>query len=182
MSRVEVEYWGEGFDEIQAINNTLLKGLLGPVVGNAVNAVNAPVIARERGITLVSAERGRRRDYQYMIRLRVSVGDREHTLSGTTFSDDEPRLVEIDGFEVELFLEGILLMFGNDDKPGVIGNIGTVMGKNEINMAHFSLGRRTVGGEALGVVAVDEQIGQDVLQELGGLPNMRWVSQIVLGE
>ncbi len=90
--------------------------------------------------------------------------------------------MDIDGFEVELFLFGVLLLFGNYDKPGVIGNVGTVMGRNEINMAHFSLGRRTIGGEALGVVAVDGRISDSVLNELAELPNMRWVRQVIIAD
>ena len=182
VSRVEVEYCGEGFAEIQAMNNILLKGLLRPVLGEGVNAVNSHLLAGERGISLACTERGKSSNYQSLVRLHVHVGEREHTLSGTIFTDDEPRLVEIDGFEVELFLVGNLMLFGNFDKPGVIGNVGTIMGSNDINIAHFTLGRRTIGGEALGVVAVDSRIGDDVIDQLSALPNMRWVRQVVIAE
>jgi D-3-phosphoglycerate dehydrogenase len=180
LSRVDVEYCGEGFEEIHALNNILLKGLLQPIVGAGVNTVNASMLAKERGITLTFSESGNRSNYQSLVRVRVQTDHREHTFSGTTFADDEPRLVDIDGFEVELFLYGVLLMFGNFDRPGVIGNVGSLLGNHNINVAHFSLGRKGIGGEALGVVAVDEKIGDDVLTELSALPNMRWVNQVVL--
>jgi D-3-phosphoglycerate dehydrogenase len=180
ISRVEVEYCGDGFDEVQAINNTLLKGLLHPVIGVGVNSVNAPILAQERGITLAVTERGDSGNYQSLVRLRIQVGEREYSLAGTAFADNEPRLVDIDGFEVELFLFGVLLMFGNYDRPGVIGDVGLVLGKHAINVAHFSLGREQVGGEALGVVAVDDKIDRAVLDELAALPNMRWVNQVVI--
>ena len=180
ISRVEVEYCGDGFSEVRAINSMLLKGLLKPVLGESVNAVNAPLLAEERGIELTYTERGHSSNYQTLIKLRINVGGQQRTLSGTTFADQEPRLVELDGFEVELFLLGVLLVFGNLDCPGVIGDVGTVLGKHAINVAHFSLGRKSPGGEALGVVAVDEEIPADVLRELSELRNMRWVYQVVL--
>ncbi len=180
ISRVEVEYCGEGFGELAAVNSMLLKGLLKPVLGESVNAVNAPLLAEERGIQLGYSEHGHSSNYQTLVRLRIAVDGREHALSGTIFADQEPRLVEIDGFEVELFLTGVLLVFGNFDRPGVIGDVGTVLGRHAINVAHFSLGRKTVGGEALGVVAVDEMISPVVMEELAALKNMRWVYQVVL--
>ncbi|MDH3715033.1 MAG: phosphoglycerate dehydrogenase [Gammaproteobacteria bacterium] len=180
ISRVEVEYCGSGFSEVRAINSMLLKGLLKPVLGESVNAVNAPLLAEERGIELAFTEREHSSDYQTLVKLRIDVAGRQRTLAGTTFADQEPRLVEIDGYDVELFLLGVLLVFGNLDCPGVIGDVGTVLGKHAINVAHFSLGRKRPGGEALGVVAVDEEIPANVLQELSALQNMSWVCQVVL--
>jgi D-3-phosphoglycerate dehydrogenase len=180
ISRVDVEYCGDGFEEIHALNNNLLKGLLRPIVGTGVNPVNASVLAKERGIALAFTENGINSNYQSLVRIRIQVDGRDHVFAGTTFADNEPRLVEIDGFEVELFLYGVLLMFGNFDRPGVIGNVGSLLGSHNINVAHFSLGRKGIGGEALGVVAVDEKIGDDVITELSALPNMQWVNQVVL--
>jgi D-3-phosphoglycerate dehydrogenase len=88
--------------------------------------------------------------------------------------------VELDGHDVELFLEGNLLVFLNLDRPGVIGDVGRVLGKHGINIAHFSLGRKRPGGEALAVVVVDVPVRAEVLEELGELKNMNWLKQISL--
>lgn len=88
--------------------------------------------------------------------------------------------MEIDGFSVELILTGVLIIFGNYEKPGVIGGLGSVLGENGINIAHFSLGRRDRGGEAMGILAVDERVDDGVVALIAELPNMQWVSQIVL--
>ena len=180
ISRIEVAYCGEAFSEVQALNQVLLKGLLKPILGDSVNSVNAPLLAEDRGIELSSSSREQSKNYQTLIHLKIRSEGGTHTLSGTTFTDKEPRLVEMDGFEVELFLTGVLLVFGNYDKPGVIGNVGAVLGKHGVNIAHFSLGRKVVGGEALGVVAVDEVMPDEVVAELAGLANMRWVYQVIL--
>ena len=180
ISRIEVAYCGEAFSEVQALNQILLKGLLKPILGDSVNSVNAPLLAEDRGIELTSSRREQSQNYQTLINLRIYSNSGVHSLSGTTFTDNEPRLVELDGFEVELFLTGFLLVFGNYDKPGVIGDVGAVLGKHDVNIAHFSLGRKIVGGEALGVVAVDELVPADVIDELSALANMRWVYQVIL--
>ncbi len=180
ISKIHIEYCGEGFEEIPAVNNTVLSGILKSVSGNAVNAVNAPLIAEERGISLTSSVNEDSQNYRSLIRLSVDMNDTQHHFAGTTFSDGEPRLLEIDGFEVDLLLFGVLLVFSNVDKPGVIGDVGALLGSNKINVAHFSLGRQNKGGEALGVIAVDARMTKKAVKMLSGLDNMKWVKQIIL--
>ena len=180
ISRIEVEYSGGPFEEVPALNNTLLKGLLTPVLGDSVNAVNAPLLARERGLVISHTLRGESSDYNSVVKIRVHTPGQCRTLAATTFADRLPRLVELDGHDVELFLEGNLLVFLNLDRPGVIGDVGRVLGKHGINIAHFSLGRKRPGGEALAVVVVDVPVRADVLEELGELKNMNWLKQISL--
>ncbi len=179
ISKINIEYCGEGFEEIPAINNTLLSGLLKPVSGTTINAVNAPLIAEERGITVSSSESEYSSNYRSLVRLNITGNKKTYSFVGTSFYDGEPRLVEIDGFEVELFLFGIVLVFSNFDRPGVIGDVGTILGENKINVAHFSLGREKTGSEALGIVAVDGKIPRKVIKMLSELPDMQWVKQIV---
>ena len=180
IARIDVEYSGGPFQEVPALNNTLLKGLLTPVLGDSVNAVNAPLLARERDLTVTHSLRDESKDYNSLVRIRVSTANDCHTLATTTFADRLPRLVELDGHEVELYLEGILLVFLNLDRPGVIGDVGQVLGRHDINIAHFSLGRKQKGGEALAVVVIDEPVPDSVMQELRALSNMRWLKQISL--
>ena len=180
ISQIDIEYSGGPFAEVPALNNTLLKGLLTPVLGNSVNAVNAPLLAKERGLKVAYSLRDDSPGYNSLVRVRASTADGSHTLAGTTFADRLPRLVELDGREVELYLEGILLVFLNVDRPGVIGDVGRVLGAHNINIAHFSLGRKQRGGEALAVVVIDEPVADDVMQELRVLNNMKWLKQISL--
>ncbi len=180
ITQVDVEYSGGPFEEVPALNNTLLKGLLTPVLGNSVNAVNAPLLARERDLKVTHSMRDESTDYNSLVRLRVSTAEGCFTLATTTFADRLPRLVELDGREVELYMEGILLVFLNLDRPGVIGDVGQVLGKHGINIAHFSLGRDQRGGEALAVVVIDEPVGEPVMAELRALKNMKWIKQIFL--
>jgi D-3-phosphoglycerate dehydrogenase len=180
IAQVDVEYSGGPFEEVPALNNTLLKGLLTPVLGNSVNAVNSPLLAKERNLTVTHSLRDESKDYNSLVRIRVSTADGSHTLATTTFADRLPRLVELDGHEVELYLEGILLVFLNLDRPGVIGDVGQVLGRHGINIAHFSLGRNQRGGEALAVVVIDEPAGEEVMHELRELNNMKWLKQISL--
>jgi len=180
IAQIDIEYSGGPFEEVPALNNTLLKGLLTPVLGNSVNAVNAPLLAKERGLKVAHSLRDESTGYNSLVRVRVSTADGSHTLAATTFADRLPRLVELDGREVELYLEGILLVFLNVDRPGVIGDVGRVLGAHDINIAHFSLGRKQRGGEALAVVVIDEPVPDAVMQELRGLNNMKWLKQINL--
>jgi D-3-phosphoglycerate dehydrogenase len=180
ISRIEVEYRGGPFEEVPALNNTLLKGLLTPVLGDSVNAVNAPLLARERGLVISHTLHDESADYNSLVKIRVHSPSHCHTLSATTFADRLPRLVELDGHDVELYLEGNLLVFLNLDRPGVIGDVGRVLGVQDINIAHFSLGRKRVGGEALAVVVTDAPVPPAALLELESLANMQWLKQISL--
>ena len=180
ISDVQVEYCGDAYDEIPAINSTLLKGMLQPVVSMSVNAVNAPVLAQERGISLSCTESGRPGNYRSLVKLETRGENRTHTFSGTTFADAVPRLVEIEGFQVDLFLVGVLLVFSTLDLPGVMGSVGSMLGRYDINVEHFSVGRQQPRGSSLGLVAVDEALSDEIILLIADLPNIQWVRQIIL--
>ena len=178
--RIEVDYAGGPFEEIPALNNTFLKGLLTPVSGESVNAVNASVIASERGIELTHSQSVEATGYKNLISVVLHTAKGQRSFAATTFADQLPRLVMLDGCDVDVYLEGMLLIFSNMDHPGVIGDVGQLLGENQINIAHFSLGRRHPGGEALAIVAVDDMIDENILTELGKLKNMKWARVISL--
>ena len=104
----------------------------------------------------------------------------EHYVSGTLYSKKDPRVIEIDHFDVEIAPEGELLVMYNNDKPGVIGNIGHLLGKNNINIARMHFGRESAGGTAISVVSLDTRPGTDVLDQLKALPNILSIKQISL--
>ena len=145
-----------------------------------VNFVNAPIIAKERGIEVKEIKSTDAGDYQSMIALRLKAKDKESFVAGTLFSKKDPRIVFIDNFKVEIVPEGELLFMYNNDKPGVIGNIGTLLGKNNINIARMHFGRETPGGTAISVVSIDALPSPQVIEEIRKLPNILSVKQISL--
>ena len=157
-----------------------IKGFLNPILLETVNFVNAPVIAKERGIEVKETKSTDEGDYQSMIALRVKAKGKESYVAGTLFSKKDPRIVYIDNFKVEIVPEGELLLLYNNDKPGVIGNIGTLLGKNHINIARMHFGRERQGGMAISVVSVDTHTSPQIIDQIKKLPNILSVKQISL--
>jgi D-3-phosphoglycerate dehydrogenase len=150
-----------------------LKGLLAPLIEN-VNMVNAPIVAQERNIAVSSTRYDRTGDYHTLIRLEVVTDKRTLIVTGTLFAD-KPRIVEVNGIKLEASLDGRMLYVTNDDKPGFIGNLGSLLGKAGINIATFHLGRNDANNEALALVEVDDPVHADIIAQIGKLANVRQV-------
>lgn len=181
ISSVAIEYRGElaGLN-ISPVTIAAVKGILDPILLETVNFVNASVIAKERGIKVNESKSTDAGDYNNMITIRIKSPKRELLVSGTLFSKKDPRIVKIDDYEVEIVPEGNMLVMNNNDKPGVIGNIGTMMGKNNINIARMHFGRESAGGRAISVVNIDSSISDELLEEIRHLPNILDVKVIIL--
>ena len=156
----------------QPITIAVIKGVLNPILNESVNFVNAPFIAKERGIEIKETKSKDSGDYQSLLTLTVKSPKKSISVSGTLFSKKDPWIVKIDNFNVEIVPEGNMLLMHNNDKPGVIGNIGTVMGKNDINIARMHFGREQTGGMAISVVNIDSPVNDKVLEEIRKLPNI----------
>jgi D-3-phosphoglycerate dehydrogenase len=115
-----------------------------------------------------------------MIALKIKAKDRETYLAGTLFSRKDPRIVLIDGFKVEIVPEGELLLIYNNDKPGVIGSLGTLLGNNRINIARMHFGRESAGGMAISVISIDSTATPEIIGQIRKLPNILSVKQISL--
>jgi D-3-phosphoglycerate dehydrogenase len=173
VTEITIEYRGEASDLNTApVTIALLKGFLTPILEETVNFVNAPIIAKERGIEVREMKSADAGDYQSAIILRVKSDGKENFLVGTLLSRRDPRIVKINNFPVEIFPEGTMLFIYNNDKPGVIGNIGSFLGKCGINIARMHFGRETAGGMAISVVSIDAPITQEQLGEMKKLPNI----------
>lgn len=149
-------------------------GLLRPILSTAVTAVNARAVAEQRGIEIVESNSSRPRDFANLLSLQLHTSSGDHWIEGTVFEPGSPRLAMIDGVEIEAPLEGTLLVIKNDDQPGVIGEVGTILGRHQINIASFALGRGP--GGAVGVVNLDPEQEQDLsaaLEELRGVAGIR---------
>ena len=170
------------------VRNSILKGLLNPVLAEKANLVNAVAIAQERGIR-IEETRSQRTQFTDSIRVTVRSNGHEAAVEGTVLHGNEPRLLALDNINVESPLEGNLVVLKNFDVPGVVGKIGAILGRNRINIANFSLGRerpsRGKGAkgpvEAVAVVQVDEKIPPAVLKQLARASAMRFVRAVKLG-
>src|SRR5512143_1104010 len=179
LNSVTVEYMGEVAELDPApITTAVLKGLLDPIMEEAVNFISAPFIAKDRGIEVKSIKSSDSSDYPSLIRVTASSGQKKFTVSGALYNRKDPRIVEVDGFPLEVVPEGHMLVTNNNDKPGVIGNLGTLLGKNHINIARMQFGRLEPAGRAISVISVDSLPGKDVMEELNKLPNVLSVKYV----
>ena len=150
--------------------NTILQGLLSQSF-DEVNAVNATMLAKERGIDIAEVSRDASDHFNNLIRLEVEGDDGYHCLEGTLFDAKRARLVSIDTCDIELAPEGSIIYLQNLNKPGVVASVGAVLAEADINIADFRLGRRG-DDEAIALVCVDSAPSEEVLDQLMKLPNM----------
>jgi D-3-phosphoglycerate dehydrogenase len=181
IDEIIIEYKGEvtGFT-LEPIKAAVLKGILAPMLEETVNFINAPVIARERGIEVKETTTQDAGDYHSMIVVRLRGGKRQNSVAGVLHGKKYPRIIMINDFVVEVVPEGEMLLILNNDKPGVIGNIGTLLGKNNINIARMQFGRARPGGRAISVVSVDTPVPDKILSTMKRLPNLLSVKKIRL--
>jgi len=170
---IRIDYRGEiASYDAAPLTAAVVKGALDHFMEDAVNYVNALTLAKGRSIRIVESKVLEEADYTSLITVTVK-GDRSTSeVAGTLFSRREPRVVRIDEFRLEAIPEGYLLIFSNLDVPGVIGTIGTLLGKNNVNIAGMQLGRERPGGRAVSVVNVDSPVPPHVMEEIRRLPNI----------
>lgn len=140
---------------------------------DTVNMVNAPFLAKERGIEVREVRTEKEGDYNTLIRVSVKTDAGERSVAGTLFSNREPRLVELFGIKVEAELAGHMMYIVNEDAPGFIGRIGTLLGANGINIGTFNLGRIAAGGQAVLLLSLDSALGSDVMETARSLPGVK---------
>ena len=161
--------------ELKSLATAVLRGLLDQLidldVNYSVNYVNAPTIARDRGIRVIQAH-APASDYANAITVEVKRSEGTTRVQGAVFGSDTVRLTGIGGFRMEAVPEGYILMLHNRDVPGVVGRVGTLLGENAINIAGLQLGRESIGGMALSLFHVDEPVPPPVLARLRTLPQI----------
>ncbi len=142
---------------------------------DTVNMVNAPFLAKERGIEVREIKTEREGDYHTLVRVSVKTQQGERSVVGTLFGNSAPRLVELFGIKVEADLDGNMLYIVNEDTPGFIGRLGSTLGEAGINIGTFHLGRRAAGEEAVLLLSVDSPIPDAVQKQLASLPGVKTV-------
>jgi D-3-phosphoglycerate dehydrogenase len=171
---VGIRFYGElAASRTDMIVNAVLAGLFGSILESGVTLVNARAIAAARGLEVEESRSERPRNYTSLVAVKLRSEQGERRVEGAVFERTTPRLVLVDGIAVEAPLAGTMIVMCNDDTPGVIGHIGTILGKHGVNIANFALGRE--GDRAVGVVIVDETepIPSAVLDELRGAKAIR---------
>jgi D-3-phosphoglycerate dehydrogenase len=164
-----IEYAGDVAEmNTKALTSALLAGLLRPIL-TEVNMVNAPIVARERGIAVDEVRQSQRGAYETYVRLTVRAEGLERSVAGTVFSDGKPRIIQIKGIGLEASFAPHMLYVTNKDRPGFIGRLGTLLGNEKVNIANFNLGRAAPGDDAISLIEVDETISDAVLERVRAL-------------
>jgi D-3-phosphoglycerate dehydrogenase len=178
LTQISIEVEGAAAQlNIKPITGAVLCGLMRRY-SDTVNMVNAPFLARERGLDVREVRHDREGDYHTLVRVTVATSQGDRSVAGTMFGNREPRLVEIFGIGIEADLAGHMLYIVNEDVPGFIGRIGTLLGENGINIGTFHLGRRTAGGEAVLLLSLDSAIPQAVLDIAAKVPGVKLVKAL----
>ena len=175
---VTIEYGGTvGEMNTRALTSALLAGLLKPMLGE-VNMVSAPVVAKERGMTINEVRQTPRGVYEGYIRLVVHTERQKRSVAGTVFADGKPRVIQVKDINMEAEFGPHMLYVINDDKPGFIGALGAILGEENVNIASMNLGRSEPGGEAVLLIDVDEPLPERVLERVRALPQVKWASAL----
>src|SRR5688572_29584381 len=159
---------------MKPITGAVLAGFM-RVHSDTVNMVNAPFLAKERGLDVREIRHDRETDYHTLLRVVALTQAGERSVSGTLFGNGARRLGELFGIKVEAELEGEMIYIVNEDAPGFIGRVGTTLGEAGVNIGTFQLGRRTAGGEAVLLLSVDNHVEPAVLKEIAALPGVKTV-------
>ena len=170
---VSIEAEGAAADlNMKPITGAVLAGLM-RVHSDTVNMVNAPYLAKERGLDVREVRHDREGDYHTLVRVTAQTEAGDRSVAGTLFGDAAPRLVELFGIKVEADLAGHMLYVVNEDAPGFIGRIGTTLGEAGVNIGTFHLGRREAGGEAVLLLSVDEPVTGALIEKVRALPGVK---------
>jgi len=150
---------------LAALNCSVIAGIM-KKANPDVNLVSAPVVAKERGIQISTTNQDKSGAFDGYIKVTVVTEKRERSVAGTVFSDGKPRFIQIKGINIDAEVGEHMLYTTNEDVPGIIGTLGSTMGKGGMNIANFTLGRATAGGEAIALLYLDEAPNEAVLKEL----------------
>ena len=180
-SKVEVKLLGELANmDSGPITRAVLAGVLSPMVAETVNLVNAPVIAKSRGIELVESRHADFYDYASLLSVAVTTEKGSTQISGTLFEGREMRIVQMAGFPMDFVPEGVVLISEHSDEPGVIGSVGTLLGNEGINIAGMHVGRKSPRQRAVMILSVDADVPEEVMSKLVELPAINTVKQVHL--
>jgi D-3-phosphoglycerate dehydrogenase len=173
VQEISIEYGGGLADlDTKSITVAFLKGLFTPILKDAVNYVNAPIIARDRGIKVVESRTDQASDFINTLVVKVSTVEGENELVGTVFGKSEPRLVRLNNFRLEALPSGPMLLVYNNDIPGVIGALGTELGRSGINISRMTVGREAESRQNIIFLGTDQLISKEILERVRAIENI----------
>ncbi len=171
IKRCTIHYRGEvASKNTKLITAAFAAGLLTQALEEDINIVNAEVLLRERGIELVEQTRADMGTFSSVISAEIATLSHTHRAAGTVIGRNMPRLVEIDDYRLEAYLDGVLMVFTHRDVPGIIGTVGTIFGTHKVNIAQMAVGRASKGGDAIGILNLDQPPPQAALDEVLAQP------------
>jgi D-3-phosphoglycerate dehydrogenase len=182
INQVKVSYRGEvAGKDTRMLTNALCAGLLEQVVED-VNIINAEMLLRERGIELAEDKHRDQGAFTSSMSVEVSGNGQEVRAGGAILGQNMPRLIMLDGYRLESFLDGELLIFAHNDVPGIIGRVGTIFGNHQVNIAQMAVGRegKAPGGPSIGVLSLDSKAPQAAITELKQVQAITKVKEITL--
>jgi len=174
IKRIQVEYHGEitAFDT-KPLTLSLVKGMLERVMTDSVNYVNALLLAKERGYEITTSTPEKAEDYASLIRVTVETDKGKHAIAGTVTGKKDLRVVELDGNDTDFCPMGNMIWMEHEDRPGMVGKLGTILSENNVNIAGLHVGRQTPGGRAVAMVNVDSEVSEKVLGEILDIPHIQ---------
>jgi len=180
VEKVAIQYKGDVAGvNVEPITTSILKGILSQYV-EGLNMVNSPFIAKERGIDVEESKSNEDMEYTSTVAVSVISKNGERSVMGSIFGKGDSRIVKIDEYHFEALLSKHMLILTNNDAPGVIGNVGNILGKNQINIAGFHLGRLKEKDKAVSVINIDSSPTSEVMRELKDTPNILSVNSVTL--
>ncbi len=179
--RVEIEVRGDLVDRlVRPAAAALLKGLLENSLSDLVNYVSAPIIAEENGISISQTRGMSLVDYPNLISSQVYWKDGSRLIAGVLFGGTTPRIVQVEDYQMDVNPDGIILILGNQDVPGVIGQVGTILGQDSVNVGEWRMGRHKQGGEALSFISLDNRPTKEALDSIKMMPAITKVKLVEL--
>ncbi|MED1644695.1 phosphoglycerate dehydrogenase [Brevibacillus agri] len=181
ISEVAIKYSGELTDvDTSPLTRTVLKGVLSFRLGEVANYVNAPLLAKVRDITVTEQKAAQNKGFTNLLTVTLKTTQETRTVAGTRLNGYGARIVKIDDFAIDVAPKGYLLYIHHNDRPGVIGRVGSILGENSVNIATMQVGRRDVGGDAIMMLSVDKPLTPELLDTMGELAEVKSVTQIEL--
>ncbi len=179
VKKINIEYDGDVSNlNTDPLTVAALKGFLTPIMDLPVSFVNAPVIAKERGIKVIESKSETSKEYTSLINMSVTTAEGKTGVSGTVYGKGEPRLVWVNGMSVDVVPQGHLLVSENYDKPGFIGSMTSLLGDKGVNIGLMHLGREKIGGRAIVFTNVDSPLSEELMSKLSVLPDIISVTQV----
>lgn len=165
--KVEVTYCGDVTEyDVNPLTRTILQGLLSPVLGESANMVNAPIIAKDRGIKVVESKSGEAVNYNSLVSIKAHTEGEVKTIAGTILGKGEPRIVQIDDYYIDVEPSGYMIVARHKDHPNIIGPCCVILGENQINISGMHCGRMYIGSTAVMILNVDSPVSPEILEEI----------------